>query len=119
MNTAIKLMTKILTDEKYNTKPTVIVGGVHKRIAPNVPPRILKGRGALGRLILNNMNAMNSMIIPKQYKKFSAATISSKLNHDNKITPDAEKSIPIIGVPNRDLMPKHLGNIPLSAIPKS
>lgn len=43
--------------------------------------------------IVSCTNAINSNIIPKQYK-YSAATISWKLSHESKTTPEAKNSIP-------------------------
>lgn len=67
---------KYFSVESANTAKINMVGGVHIRMAPTVPTGILSGRDVLGHFIRNHINAMNSKIIPKQYKKFSAATIS-------------------------------------------
>lgn len=88
---AVTLMIKTLSDESESTTPINMVGGMHITIAPIVPIGILYGRGADGAMILNRTNVMNSSIIPKQYRKFSAATISSKLSHDEEHARSREK----------------------------
>ena len=108
-----------LSVERANTMQINMVGGIHIRMAPIVPTGILHGWDANGCFTRNHTNARNSKIILKQYKKFSAATISWKLSHDSKSTSEAENRIPIRGVPLRDLLPKNSSSIPRSAISKS
>ena len=76
MITTVRLTTTTLSEERATMIQINMVGGIHIRIDPIVPRGILYGRGAAGYLILNRTNAMNSKIIPKQYKKFSAAIVS-------------------------------------------
>ncbi|GER56226.1 peroxin 3-1 [Striga asiatica] len=87
--------------------------------APTVPTGTLYGLCALGATIRSRTKATNSSTIPKQYKKFSAATISSKLIHDSTKTPEADNRIPTVGVPCLDRLAKSSGIIPRSAIPSS
>ncbi|KAK2991279.1 hypothetical protein RJ640_024544 [Escallonia rubra] len=76
ISTAITLTTMTLSEDRAKTTQINIVGGIHIRMAPAVPTGILYGRDAAGCFILSRIKAMNSRIIPKQYRKFSAATIS-------------------------------------------
>ncbi|KAF4378544.1 hypothetical protein F8388_022365 [Cannabis sativa] len=87
---APRLTNITLTEERTNTTHIKMVGGTHIRMAPTVPTGILKGRDAAGCLILIKINAMNSKIIPKQYKKITTApqklrTICQPVGFHNEI----------------------------------